>query len=147
MRFAHGEAEADLAVIGDAETTGTEVTFHPSDATFTMTEFSFDTLEHRLRELAFLNSGVGIVLEDMRHAEPRRVELKFDGGLEAFARYLDRNKTTLIDTPSRCNRRLMILVSSWRCGGMTAITRRYCASPIIFPSAMAARIWPVFAAR
>ena len=99
MRFAHGEAEADLAVIGDAETTGTEVTFHPSDATFTMTEFSFDTLEHRLRELAFLNSGVGIVLEDMRHAEPRRVELKFDGGLEAFARYLDRNKTTLIDTP------------------------------------------------
>ena len=99
MRFAHGEAEADLAVIGDAETTGTEVTFHPSDATFTMTEFSFDTLEHRLRELAFLNSGVGIVLEDMRHAEPRRVELKFDGGLEAFARYLDRNKTTLIDAP------------------------------------------------
>ena len=99
MRFAHGEAEADLAVIGDAATTGTEVTFHPSDATFTMTEFSFDTLEHRLRELAFLNSGVGIVLEDMRHAEPRRVELKFDGGLEAFARYLDRNKTTLIDTP------------------------------------------------
>lgn len=99
MRFAHGEAEADLAVIGDAETTGTEVTFHPSDATFTMTEFSFDTLEHRLRELAFLNSGVGIVLEDMRHAEPRRVELRFDGGLEAFARYLDRNKTTLIDTP------------------------------------------------
>ena len=99
MRFAHGEAEADLAVIGDAETTGTEVTFHPSDATFTMTEFSFDTLEHRLRELAFLNSGVCIVLEDMRHAEPRHVELKFDGGLEAFARYLDRNKATLIDTP------------------------------------------------
>ena len=99
MRFANGEAEADLAVIGNAETTGTEVTFHPSDATFTMTEFSFDTLEHRLRELAFLNSGVGIVLEDMRHAEPRRVELRFDGGLEAFARYLDRNKTTLIDTP------------------------------------------------
>ena len=99
MRFAHGEAEADLAITGDAETTGTEVTFHPSDATFTMTEFSFDTLEHRLRELAFLNSGVCIVLEDMRHAEPRHVELKFDGGLEAFARYLDRNKATLIDTP------------------------------------------------
>ena len=99
MRFAHGEAEADLAITGDSETTGTEVTFHPSDATFTMTEFSFDTLEHRLRELAFLNSGVCIVLEDMRHAEPRHVELKFDGGLEAFARYLDRNKATLIDTP------------------------------------------------
>jgi DNA gyrase subunit B len=64
-----------------------------------MTEFNFETLEHRLRELAFLNSGVGIVLEDLRHAEPRKVELRFDGGLEAFASYLDRNKTTLIDRP------------------------------------------------
>ena len=99
MRFANGEAEKDLQETGTADTTGTEVTFHPSAATFSMTEFSFDTLEHRLRELAFLNSGVGIVLEDMRHAELRRVELAFDGGLEAFARYLDRNKTTLIDTP------------------------------------------------
>ena len=99
MRFAHGEAAEDLAVTGDADTTGTQVTFHPSSETFTMTEFNFETLEHRLRELAFLNSGVGIVLEDLRHAEPRRVELRFDGGLEAFASYLDRNKTTLIDTP------------------------------------------------
>ena len=99
MRFANGEAQADLAVTGDSEETGTKVTFHPSDATFTMTEFNFETLEHRLRELAFLNSGVGIVLEDLRHAEPRRVELRFDGGLEAFARYLDRNKSTLIETP------------------------------------------------
>ena len=99
MRFAHGEAEADLAVVGDSETSGTQVTFHPSAETFSMTEFNFETLEHRLRELAFLNSGVGIVLEDHRHAEPKKVELRFDGGLEAFARYLDRNKSTLIDAP------------------------------------------------
>ena len=99
MRFAHGEAEADLAVIGEAEDSGTHVTFHPSAETFTMTEFNFETLEHRLRELAFLNSGVGIVLEDRRGAEPKRVELKYEGGLEAFAQYLDRHKSTLIDAP------------------------------------------------
>ena len=99
MRFAHGEAEADLAIIGEAEDSGTHVTFHPSAETFTMTEFNFETLEHRLRELAFLNSGVGIVLEDRRGAEPKRVELKYEGGLEAFAQYLDRHKSTLIDAP------------------------------------------------
>ena len=99
MRFVHGEAEADLADIEAAEESGTKVTFHPSAETFTMTEFNFETLEHRLRELAFLNSGVGIVLEDRRGAEPRRTELKYEGGLEAFARYLDRNKSPLIDTP------------------------------------------------
>ena len=99
MRFAHGEAEADLAIIGEAEDSGTHVTFHPSAETFTMTEFNFETLEHRLRELAFLNSGVGIGLEDRRGAEPKRVELKYEGGLEAFAQYLDRHKSTLIDAP------------------------------------------------
>ena len=99
MRFAHGEAEADLEVIGEAEDSGTHVTFHPSADTFTMTEFNFETLEHRLRELAFLNSGVGIVLEDRRGAEPKRVELKYEGGLEAFAQYLDRHKSTLIEAP------------------------------------------------
>ena len=99
MRFADGEAEEDLQVSGDADTTGTEVTFHPSAATFTMTDFSFDTLEHRLRELAFLNSGVAIRLEDHRGTEPRLVDLAFEGGLAAFAQYLDRHKTTLIAEP------------------------------------------------
>ncbi|MEE3059510.1 MAG: DNA gyrase subunit B, partial [Pseudomonadota bacterium] len=64
-----------------------------------MTEFSFDTLEHRLRELAFLNSGVSIALEDRRGPEPRIVDLTFEGGLEAFVRYLDRNKSALIEVP------------------------------------------------
>ena len=99
MRFAHGDADDDLVVVGDTQKKGTKVTFHPSDATFTMTEFNFETLEHRLRELAFLNSGVAIVLEDQRGAEPRKVDLAFEGGLEAFAQYLDRNKTNLIDQP------------------------------------------------
>ena len=99
MRFVHGEAEADLAIEGDTDVSGTQVTFHPSDQTFSMTEFSFDTLEHRLRELAFLNSGVSISLEDRRGPEPRIVDLTFEGGLEAFVRYLDRNKSALIEAP------------------------------------------------
>ena len=99
MRFVHGEAEADLAEAGKTDLSGTQVTFHPSDKTFSMTEFSFDTLEHRLRELAFLNSGVSITLEDRRGPEPRIVDLTFEGGLEAFVHYLDRNKSALIEAP------------------------------------------------
>ena len=63
-----------------------------------MTEFSFDTLEHRLRELAFLNSGVSIIWKTAG-PEPRIVDLTFEGGLEAFVRYLDRNKSALIEVP------------------------------------------------
>src|SRR6266699_4328471 len=78
---------------------GTEVTFLPSKKTFTMTEFDFATLEHRLRELAFLNSGVTIVLSDMRHAVEKREEMRYEGGVEEFVKYLDRNKTSLIAAP------------------------------------------------
>ncbi len=79
--------------------TGTEVTFLPSTKTFTMVEFDFATLEHRLRELAFLNSGVLIVLSDMRHAVEKREEMRYEGGVEAFVKYLDRNKTALVPEP------------------------------------------------
>ena len=100
MTFTHGEADAPLAIVGDAgDKRGTEVTFLPSPQTFTMTEFDYDTLERRLRELAFLNSGVRILLTDNRHAEPRAEEMIYEGGLEAFVRYLDRVKTPLINAP------------------------------------------------
>jgi len=100
MRFRMGEPEKPLAVVGEAkDMKGTEVTFLPSPATFTMLEFDFATLEHRLRELAFLNSGVTIVLTDKRGVEKKEVVLKYDGGLEAFVRYLDRAKTMLIPNP------------------------------------------------
>ena len=62
-------------------------------------EYDYDTLEHRLRELAFLNSGVRIILTDNRHAERKREELMYEGGVEAFVRYLDRAKTPLIQQP------------------------------------------------
>jgi DNA gyrase subunit B len=102
LRFRHGEPENDLVLIGDAPEgkRGTEVTFLPSTGTFTHTEFDFATLEHRLRELAFLNSGVRIVLIDERAAEPKVSELFYEGGVEAFAKYLDRNKTVLHQTVS-----------------------------------------------
>jgi len=64
-----------------------------------MVEFDFATLEHRLRELAFLNSGVTIVLSDARHAVEKREQLHYEGGVEEFVKYLDRNKTGLIPAP------------------------------------------------
>jgi DNA gyrase subunit B len=100
MEFRDGEAVAPLAVVGEADgRRGTEVTFLPSTATFTMTEFDFGTLEHRLRELAFLNSGVRIVLTDLRHAVEKREEMRYEGGVEAFVKYLDRNKNPLVPAP------------------------------------------------
>ncbi|WP_431320893.1 DNA topoisomerase (ATP-hydrolyzing) subunit B [Rhizobium sp. YTU87027] len=100
MSFTHGVADAPLKVIGDAgNETGTEVSFMPSSETFTMTEFDYGTLEHRLRELAFLNSGVRILLSDKRHSDVRQEEMIYDGGLEAFVSYLDRAKKPLVDKP------------------------------------------------
>ncbi|HEY6023503.1 MAG TPA: DNA topoisomerase (ATP-hydrolyzing) subunit B [Pseudolabrys sp.] len=100
MEFRDGVAVAPLKATGNAkDKRGTEVTFLPSPKTFTMVEFDFATLEHRLRELAFLNSGVLIVLSDQRHAVEKREEMKYEGGVEAFVKFLDRNKTALIPNP------------------------------------------------
>ena len=100
MEFRHGDPVSPLVIVGDAKgRRGTEVTFTPSSQTFTMLEFDYTTLEHRLRELAFLNSGVRIMLTDQRHAEIKRQELRYEGGVEAFARYLDRAKTALTEKP------------------------------------------------
>ncbi len=110
IRFRDGVPEAPLAEIGPAPSlpegsdrhgpaTGTEITFLPSRETFTNTDFDFTTLEHRLRELAFLNSGVTLVLNDARGVEAKSVTLHFEGGLEAFVRYLDRSKQVLHAPP------------------------------------------------
>jgi len=96
MRFRHGEAEAPLGDAGpagdDGRQTGTRVRFLPSTDTFSKVEFDFATLTRRLRELAFLNSGVHLVLTDSRRGEERRVDLHYEGGLEAFVTWLDRNR-------------------------------------------------------
>ncbi len=100
MSFTHGDADAPLKVVGDAPgRRGTEVTFLPSTETFTQTEFDFATLEHRLRELAFLNSGVRIILTDNRSVEEKVVELFYEGGIAAFVRYLDRAKQAVLSEP------------------------------------------------
>jgi DNA gyrase subunit B len=100
IEFKDGDAVAPLEVVGEANgKRGTEVTFLASTETFTHTDYDFDTLEHRLRELAFLNSGVHILLSDKRHAVERREELHYEGGVEAFVKFLDRNKKAVVDTP------------------------------------------------
>jgi DNA gyrase subunit B len=101
VEFAHGETVAPLKVVGEAKggRRGTEVTFLASGDTFKNIEYDFATLEHRLRELAFLNSGVNIVLSDMRHAVEKREEMHYSGGVEEFVRYLDRNKKAIVPAP------------------------------------------------
>ncbi|MDE2375625.1 DNA topoisomerase (ATP-hydrolyzing) subunit B [Bradyrhizobium sp.] len=100
VEFAHGETVAPLKVVGDAKgKRGTEVTFLASSDTFKNIEYDFATLEHRLRELAFLNSGVNIILSDMRHAVEKRDEMHYSGGVEEFVKYLDRNKTPIVPKP------------------------------------------------
>ncbi len=101
VRFRHGATEAPLKVIGPAgDKRGTEVTFWPSLETFhNVTEFDYGTLEHRLRELAFLNSGVKVILRDERHADRKEVELCYEGGIAEFVRYIDRSRQPLLEAP------------------------------------------------
>ncbi|TNF59356.1 MAG: DNA gyrase subunit B, partial [Rhodobacteraceae bacterium] len=99
-RFEHGETVEHLRVVGPSEgRTGTEVRFLASTQTFSNLDYSFETLERRLRELAFLNSGVKIILEDERPAQPLRTELMYEGGVREFVKYLDRHKTGLMPQP------------------------------------------------
>ncbi len=147
MRFADGEPEADLAVVGPTDgASGTQVSFLPSLSVFSRTEFDFATLEHRMRELAFLNSGVRITLEDSRGVETKTIELKYDGGIEAFVGYLDRNKTPLIKAPvTIADRRDGIAIEAslqWNDG----YQRTCSALPTTSRSATAAPISPAFAA-
>ncbi len=100
IEFHDGVPVAPLKAVGDGKGgRGTEVSFLPSPNTFTHIEFDYATLEHRLRELAFLNSGARIVLTDARHADIKREELMYEGGTSAFVRYLDRSKQALIPEP------------------------------------------------
>ncbi len=99
-RFETGDTVRSLKVVGDANgRKGTQVRFLASTGTFSNLEYSFKTLEHRLRELAFLNSGVRITLRDERPAEPLETELVYEGGVKEFVKYLDRSKTPLIPEP------------------------------------------------
>jgi DNA gyrase subunit B len=103
-RFERGDTVRHLEVVGEAgDRTGTEVRFLASTTTFSNLEYSFKTLENRLRELAFLNSGVRIILEDHRPAEALRSELFYEGGVREFVRHLDRSKTPVMPEPIYIN--------------------------------------------
>ncbi|MFT9014375.1 MAG: DNA topoisomerase (ATP-hydrolyzing) subunit B [Acetobacter sp.] len=100
IRFTHGDRVAPLEVVGPSDQeSGTEVSFKPSGATFPKTEFDFTILERRLRELAFLNSGLEIILRDARTQPVREEVFFYEGGLEAFVNWLDRSRTSLITPP------------------------------------------------
>ena len=101
IEFKHGVPVAPLKVVGDGNGgRGTEVSFLPSTETFhNVMEFDYTTLEHRLRELAFLNSGAKILLSDKRHADVKSEEFMYDGGTSAFVRYLDRSKSPVLSEP------------------------------------------------
>ncbi|MBU0780063.1 MAG: DNA gyrase subunit B, partial [Alphaproteobacteria bacterium] len=99
-RFEGGYTTESLRVVGDANgRKGTEVRFLASLETFSNRDYDFHTLEKRLRELAFLNSGVRIILEDERPAEPLRTELFYEGGVKEFVKYLDRSKSSILPEP------------------------------------------------
>lgn len=111
VRFVDGgRTEAPLRVVGDSPLkedgtpyTGTALRFLASASTFTMTEYNRKTLEHRLRELAFLNSGVRIVFRDEREAEVYESILEYEGGVEAFVSHLDRQRSAIISNPIRAS--------------------------------------------
>src|SRR6056300_275986 len=99
-RFEHGDTAEHLKVVSECgDRTGTEVRFLASTETFSNLEYKFEILEKRLRELAFLKSGVRIILEDLRPAEPLRSELYYDGGVREFVKYLDRSKSSIMEEP------------------------------------------------
>ncbi len=100
LAFKHGVPQGSLEMVGPANgQKGTKVTFLPSTETFSTVDFDYDTLEYRLRELAFLNSGVRIVLTDERHTEKKVSVLEYEGGLQEFVRFHDRNSKALLDDP------------------------------------------------
>lgn len=100
IRFQHGDTTEPLRIIGPSDKhSGTEVIFKPSSGTFTKTEFDFSILERRMRELAFLNSGLAIVLRDERHVPPQETQFKYEGGLVAFVQWLDRSKAPVLTQP------------------------------------------------
>ena len=99
MTFVHGVPESSLAIVGTTDKKGTEVTFYPSLDTFSQIEFDRATIEHRLKELAFLNSGVFICFQDRRNTDIYEVILHYEGGLIEFVKYLDRAKNALQPKP------------------------------------------------
>ena len=149
MRFRHGDAEAPLKVVGPAPEgkKGTRVTFLPSPETFKIIEFDFERLEHRYRELAFLNSGVRLILADARHEERVEHELYYEGGSRPSSNISTAPRRRCSPSRSPSPRSATASASTSRSNGMIPITRTSCRSPTTSRSATAAPTWPRSARR
>ena len=105
IKFEHGVVINELEIIGDSEKidnkyfTGTSITFLPSTKTFQNIDFNFNTVEKRLRELAFLNTGVNINLKDKRSSEIKELNFKYDGGINEYVQFINKGKNTIISKP------------------------------------------------
>lgn len=99
QRYHRGQSQEAVQILGDTDLTGTEVVFRPDEEIFDSVTFSFDILSHRLRELAFLNKGIRITIEDERLPQTKKHDFKFDGGVREFVRYLNKNKTSIQSEP------------------------------------------------
>ena len=97
IKFINGESQTVLKEVGKTEKSGTEITFQPSKKTFSLTEFNFKKLESRLRELAYLNSGVNIKLIDLRGENEISSELSSRGGLKGYVKFLDKSREPIVD--------------------------------------------------
>ncbi len=95
QKFEKGNVMSELKVVGESTSTGTTIHFKPDDSVFEITEFSFETLKSRFREMAFLNKGVKIILKDEREGKERELEFYYEGGIRSFVEYINKNKDTI----------------------------------------------------
>jgi len=98
VKFINGNAENPLNIIGESHITGTEIIFKPSKSIFSVITFDFKVLEHRLRELAFLNSGVTINLTDERNSENKTLQFSYEGGLRQYIKHLNKSRNSFHET-------------------------------------------------
>ena len=143
--YERGTPAADLEVTGTTKKRGTKVTFRPDAQIFETIEFSFDTLAQRLRELAFLNGGVTITIDDERDGKAHK--FLYEGGIVSFVQYLNQNKAPSTTSRSTCTARRTASTSRSRCSGTTATPKRSTPSPTTSTHTRAARTSPASARR
>ena len=132
MKFQRGETVSPLEEIGEADNTGSYIHFKPDSQIFEEINFNYDVLKNRLREMAFLNKGLKITLEDRRE-EKQHDEFCYEGGIVSFVEYLNRNRTALHSKPIYIAGKKKMPSWKWLFNTMNHMWRIFLVSPIIFP--------------